>query len=200
MFFQAGLVGKGVIITLVVASIWCWMLIAEGIYSTLRLGRSLKALEKGEVPKLLRSVVEAGTQAAAVTLPNEGAGDVRRRTVEAMNRAATHTMMATEGGFTNLAVIASVSPFVGLLGTVWGIMSSFISIAASNDTSLAVVAPGIAEALATTAIGLIAAIPAAVAYSRLGSVLGKLSQTMAHLIEALSVDLIAKGRLTFREA
>jgi biopolymer transport protein ExbB/TolQ len=62
------------------------------------------------------------------------------------------------------------------------------------------VAPGIAEALATTAIGLIAAIPAAVAYSRLGSVLGKLSQTMAHLIEALSVDLIAKGRLTFREA
>ncbi|MCJ2094540.1 MotA/TolQ/ExbB proton channel family protein [Methylobacterium sp. J-072] len=199
MFFQAGLVGKGVIITLSIASVWCWALIAEDIYTTMRLGRSLKALERGGVPKFLRPVIDAGTQAAAVSLPNEGAGEARQRTVEAMNRAATHTMIATEGGYSNLAVIASVSPFVGLLGTVWGIMTSFISIAASNDTSLAVVAPGIAEALATTAIGLIAAIPAAIAYSRLGSILGKLSQNLAHLVEALSVDLIAKNRLAHKE-
>ena len=200
MFFQAGPVGKAVIITLAAASVWCWALIAEGIYTTFRLRRSLKALEKGTVSQFLRPVLDAGTRAAAVTLPNEGVGDVRQRTIEAMNGAATQTMITTEGGFSNLAVIASVSPFVGLLGTVWGIMSSFISIAASNDTSLAVVAPGIAEALATTAIGLIAAIPAAVAYSRLGAILGKLSQTLAHLIEALSVDLIAKGRLAVKEA
>lgn len=199
MFFQAGPVGKGVILTLAAASVWCWALIAEGVYTTFRLRRSLRALETGTVPKFLRPVVDAGTRAASVTLPNEAAGDVRRRMVEAMNGAATQTMIATEGGFSNLAVIASVSPFVGLLGTVWGIMSSFMSIAASNDTSLAVVAPGIAEALATTAIGLIAAIPAAVAYSRLGAILGKLSQTLAHLIEALSVELIAKGRLTVKE-
>lgn len=200
LFFQAGPVGKAVILTLAAASVWCWALIAEGIYTTVRLRRSLKALEKGTVPEFLRPVLDAGARAAAVTLPDEGVGDVRRRTIEAMNGAATQTMIATEGGFSNLAVIASVSPFVGLLGTVWGIMSSFISIAASNDTSLAVVAPGIAEALATTAIGLIAAIPAAVAYSRLGAILGKLSQTLAHLIEALSVELIAKGRLAVKEA
>ncbi|MGY2046609.1 MotA/TolQ/ExbB proton channel family protein [Methylobacterium sp. JK268] len=193
LFLQAGPVGKGVIVVLLAASVWCWVLIAEGLYGTARLRRALRALERGETPRFLRPLVEAGRSAAAVTLPREGAGDVRRRTIEAMNRAATHAMMTTEGGFSNLAVIASVAPFVGLLGTVWGIMTSFVGIAEAKDTSLAVVAPGIAEALATTAIGLIAAIPAAVAYGRFGAVLGALSQRLAHLIEALSVDLVARG-------
>ena len=98
MFFQAGPVGKAVIITLAAASVWCWALIAEGIYTTFRLRRSLKALEKGTVSQFLRPVLDAGTRAAAVTLPNEGVGDVRQRTIEAMNGAATQTMIATEGG------------------------------------------------------------------------------------------------------
>jgi biopolymer transport protein ExbB/TolQ len=199
MFLQAGPVGKAVIITLAAASVWCWALIAEGIYTTFRLRRSLKALEKGTVSKFLRPVLDAGTRAAAVTLPDEGVGDVRRRTIEAMNGAATQTMIATEGGFSNLAVIASVSPFVGLLGTVWGIMSSFISIAASNDTSLAVVAPGIAEAAVGDGGRDRGDQPDGRGGERLGAILGKLSQTLAHLIEALSVDLIAKGRLAVKE-
>jgi biopolymer transport protein ExbB/TolQ len=83
-----------------------------------------------------------------------------------------------------------VAPFVGLLGTVWGIMVSFTAIAASNDTSLAVVAPGIAEALATTAFGLVAAIPASIAYSRLGSAFAAASQDVAGFIEETSVALM----------
>ena len=86
-------------------------------------------------------------------------------------------MARAEGGLSNLAVIASAAPFVGLFGTVWGIMSSFASIAGANDTSLAVVAPGIAEALAATAYGLAAAIPAAVGYNRIGAAFARLGRT-----------------------
>ncbi|ACA15068.1 MotA/TolQ/ExbB proton channel [Methylobacterium sp. 4-46] len=200
MFFQAGLAGRAVILTLVASSAWCWVLILESLYTTAKLRRSLRGLERGEVPDLLRPVVEAGRQAAALVLPEESPGEVQRRTAAAMERAAARAMTATEGGYSHLAVIASVAPFVGLLGTVWGIMNSFISIADAKDTSLAVVAPGIAEALATTAIGLIAAIPAAVAHGRLGAVLGRLSQHMGHLIEALAVDLVVKARAVDRGA
>ena len=77
--------------------------------------------------------------------------------------------MSAEGGLPNLAVISSVAPFIGLFGTVWGIMTSFVGIAAAKDTSLAVVAPGIAEALAATAYGLAAAIPASIGYNRIGA-------------------------------
>ena len=72
-----------------------------------------------------------------------------------------------------LATVGSTAPFVGLFGTVWGIMNSFTSIAASNNTSLAVVAPGIAEALFATALGLVAAIPAVVAYNKFSTDLGR---------------------------
>ena len=83
---------------------------------------------------------------------------------------------AGRGRPANLAVISSVSPFVGLFGTVWGIMGSFAGIAAAKDTSLAVVAPGIAEALAATAYGLAAAIPAAIGYNRLVAAFSRLGQ------------------------
>ena len=83
-----------------------------------------------------------------------------------MNFTITREMERLERGMNFLASIGSVSPFIGLLGTVWGIMSSFQSIAESKNTSLAVVAPGIAEALFATALGLAAAIPAVVAYNK----------------------------------
>ena len=91
----------------------------------------------------------------------ESVGETRRRVAETMRRAARELLTRAEGGLPNLAVIASAAPFVGLFGTVWGIMTSFAGIAEAKDTSLAVVAPGIAEALAATAYGLAAAIPAA---------------------------------------
>jgi biopolymer transport protein ExbB/TolQ len=83
-----------------------------------------------------------------------------------------------EPGLPFLATVGSSAPFVGLFGTVWGIMNSFASIAARNDTSLAVVAPGIAEALFATALGLVAAIPAVVAYNKFATRITRLAQRL----------------------
>ncbi len=179
----AGPVGRAVILILAAASVWCWVLIIEGIVGAVRFRNALRAWRDGQTPAMLAGIVEAGQKASALRLPGEGIGDTRTRLIESMNRSARATVSAIEGGLANLAVIASVSPFVGLFGTVWGIMSSFTSIAAAKDTSLATVAPGIAEALATTAIGLAAAIPASVAYTRIGSAISRLSGTLASLIE-----------------
>ena len=92
----------------------------------------------------------------------------------------------------NLAVISSVAPFVGLFGTVWGIMSSFAAIGQAQDTSLATVAPGIAESLAATAYGLAAAIPASIGYNRIGAAYGRLGQDMASFIEERALALLAR--------
>jgi biopolymer transport protein ExbB/TolQ len=100
-----------------------------------------------------------------------------------MSRTAREFLAKEEGGLPNLAVISSVAPFIGLFGTVWGIMSSFAGIAQSQDTSLAVVAPGIAEALAATAYGLAAAIPASVGYNRIGAAFSRVGQNVSHYIE-----------------
>jgi biopolymer transport protein ExbB/TolQ len=170
-FLAASTVGKVVMLLLLAASIWCWVLITEGVIGVVRLRSALRQWRGGEEPELLAAVIEAGHEASRLHLPDESAAEGRHRMVEAMNRLARMTMARIEGGLTNLAVIASVTPFVGLLGTVWGIITSFSSIAAAKDTSLAVVAPGIAEALSTTAFGLFAAIPASIAYSRIGAAL-----------------------------
>ena len=108
---------------------------------------------------------------------------VRRR----MDATLTRDLEQCEAGLPFLATVASISPFVGLLGTVWGIMNSFQSIAAVKNTSLAVVAPHIAEALLATAIGLFAAIPATVAYNRLSSQLGRYSGRL----EAFALEFIS---------
>ena len=99
-------------------------------------------------------------------MPAETAGEFRGRLEHAMRAAIAATLRRAEPGLPLLATIGSIAPFVGLFGTVWGIMHSFAGIAAQQDTSLAIVAPGIAEALFATAIGLVAAIPAVIAYNR----------------------------------
>jgi biopolymer transport protein ExbB/TolQ len=192
-FQQAGPVGKAVIILLVAASIWCWVLIIEGVVGVARMGAALRRWRRGEDARLLAPLLKAGQAAATRVIADEGTSAVRQRVVEAMNRAARGVIKTTEGGMANLAVIASVAPFVGLFGTVWGIMASFSAIAAAKDTSLAVVAPGIAEALATTAVGLAAAIPASIGYTRLGSAVGSAAQELAGLIEERAVDLVARA-------
>ena len=106
-----------------------------------------------------------------------------------MARAARDTLARAEGGLPNLAIIASVAPFVGLFGTVWGIMSSFQSIAASKNTSLAVVAPGIAEALFATAVGLIAAIPATIFYNKFTSEVNRQAQRLEGFADEFSAIL-----------
>ena len=200
-FLMAGGVGKAVLIILLLASIWCWVLIVEGIVGAVRFKGALRRWRAGQPDPLLAAVAGAGQKAAALRLPAEGIGDTRTRIIEAMNRQARGVIAGVEGGLANLAVIASVAPFIGLFGTVWGIMASFTAIAAAKDTSLAVVAPGIAEALATTAIGLAAAIPASIGYTRIGASIGAATQDLAGLIEeeALNAVTPATNRATLKE-
>ena len=189
-FMLAGTVGRAVMIILLGASIWCWVLIIEGIVGVARFRAGLARWRNGAPAALFASIIEAERRATGLRIPGESVGETRLRTIEAMNRAARGVVKGIEGGMANLAVIASVAPFLGLFGTVWGIMSSFTSIAASHDTSLATVAPGIAEALATTAIGLAAAIPASIGYTRLGAAIGHSAQALAGQIEEESVRAV----------
>jgi biopolymer transport protein ExbB/TolQ len=191
-FQQAGPVGKAVIIVLFLASIWCWVLIIEGVVGIVRFAAARRRWRGGEASALLAPLLDAGRAAAARSIPGESVGEARQRIVEAMNRRARALISRLEGGLPNLAVIASVAPFVGLFGTVWGIMESFSAIAQAKDTSLTVVAPGIAEALATTAVGLAAAIPASIGYNRIGAAFGGAAQELAGLIEERAVDLVAR--------
>ena len=192
LFLEAGPIGKAVMGALGLASLWCWVLIVEGIVSISRIGRALRAARAGRGVAGLEAVAQAGREAAALSVPQETASERRRRIGEAMARAGRDLLTRAEGGLPNLAVIASVAPFVGLFGTVWGIMTSFAGIAEAKDTSLAVVAPGIAEALAATAYGLAAAIPASVGYNRIGAAFSRAGRAMSHLVEEWAVKLVAE--------
>ncbi|HEY8581170.1 MAG TPA: MotA/TolQ/ExbB proton channel family protein, partial [Beijerinckiaceae bacterium] len=127
-----------------------------------------------------------------LAVPYETGGERRARVEQAMREEGRRRLRAIDRGFPALATIASATPFIGLLGTVWGIMRAFTSIAQTNETSLAVVAPGIAEALAATALGLFAAIPAAVAYNLLGARLGRLGERLARLTHHAASRIAAR--------
>ncbi len=189
MFVNAGLVGKFVMAILLLASIWTWVLIVLGTYVVVRISKSARAACAGEPAELLAPIFAAGRRAIGLDLPGETIGEKRKRVAAAMSRTAAGFLIYAEGGLPNLAIIASVAPFIGLFGTVWGIMTSFAGIAQSQDTSIAIVAPGIAEALAATAYALAAAIPASVGYNRIGAAFARTGQQVAHYIknEALSL-------------
>jgi biopolymer transport protein ExbB/TolQ len=190
LFMQAGPVGKAVITGLLAVSLWCWSLILLIALSVRRLKKGISQAAAGRPSPVATALYDTGVAARRIAIPGESVGETRARLQEAMNRSARAIIGRVEGGLPNLAVISSVAPFVGLFGTVWGIMTSFISIADAKDTSLAVVAPGIAEALAATAIGLVAAIPASVGYSRLGAALSAAAGELTNLIEQYSVLLM----------
>ena len=161
LFLGASLVGKAVMAVLFLASLWCWVLIIEGAVSVVRLRRAVRqARAGGALPKSLTRRRRRGRRGSA---PPHSRRDGRRTAGRASRTRwrgpRANVLTRSEGGLPNLAVISSVAPFVGLFGTVWGIMSSFAAIGQSQDTSLATVAPGIAESLAATAYGLAAAIP-----------------------------------------
>jgi biopolymer transport protein ExbB/TolQ len=200
LFMQAGIVGKTVMGILLFASVWCWVLIIEAFFAVIRLKSAVKAAQADRPSKLIAPVLDAGQRAAHLAIPGESVGETRARLNETMNRAARILLARLEGGLPNLAVISSVAPFVGLFGTVWGIMTSFAGIAAAKDTSLAVVAPGIAEALAATAFGLAAAIPAAIGYNRLGAALGGAAQELGNLIEERAIGLVSRPVSKIKEA
>jgi biopolymer transport protein ExbB len=193
LFTEAGLVGKAVMAVLFIASLWCWVLIIEGVISVVRLRRAVRAARAdGTIARSLSNVTAAGEEEAHRRIPGETVSELRARISDTMARAARELLTRSEGGLPNLAVISSVAPFVGLFGTVWGIMASFAAIAQAQDTSLATVAPGIAESLAATAYGLAAAIPASIGYNRIGAAYARLGQEMASFVEERAVKLISR--------
>ena len=191
LFIQADFVVKGVMIGLLLSSIWVWAII---IGHGRRLAQTRRDAEQFERDFWRASDIDTfGTDPGRADTPsgrvlNAGLGEWRRSTTRAVtDRQGVRDRLSSviEGAIgmeldrlgdrlNILATVGSIAPFVGLFGTVWGIMRSFSSIATAGNSSLAVVAPGIAEALFATAIGLVAAIPAVIAYNRFSHMLGKI--------------------------
>ncbi|MES5099862.1 tonB-system energizer ExbB [Agrobacterium sp. BA1120] len=183
MFMAADWVVKGVMIGLAFASLITWTVwVAKSIElagARIRAGSTLKIIHKAKTLSEAMGAVEKKGGPAALMLrmathemhlsdavvEHTDGGGIKERVSSVLGRIETHAGRRMSRGTGILATIGSVSPFVGLFGTVWGIMNSFISISESQTTNLAVVAPGIAEALLATAIGLVAAIPAVVIYN-----------------------------------
>lgn len=182
LVMHADPVVKGVLILLVLSSVACWAVIFEKIFRLIRIRSQIRVLQESEsrqparLPK--RGLSQLVLAAAQKELDDEGHRDesrrhLRERLERAMRLALKSELQRLETGLPFLATVGSAAPFIGLFGTVWGIVNSFTSIAQQKDTSLAVVAPGIAEALIATALGLAAAIPAVVAYNMIAVSLGR---------------------------
>lgn len=178
LILAADPVVKSVMALLVLASIACWGVMIEKVITLGRLSREARAIKEIEQPQgegLAAEVLRAGgTEWRDGRDDEETAGEFRDRIERTMRSIFAARMRLAEHGLPILATTGSVAPFVGLFGTVWGIMNSFSGIAQRQDTSLATVAPGIAEALFATAIGLAAAIPAVMAYNRFAVRLGRI--------------------------
>ena len=206
MISHADPVVQAIAILLVICSIASWAIAIEKWLRISKLTAQTEALEaeaaKGcpasakssETPKTASDGIDlatALTTAAHIELADavgsgETRADIRARLERAMRAAMRSHLRGIERGLPFLATVGSTTPFVGLFGTVWGIMHSFVSIAQSRDTSLAVVAPGIAEALFVTALGLAAAIPAVVAYNLLTVRLGQAAERIGKTIVVLA--------------
>ena len=126
LFQQAGPVVKSVIVLLVLLSIWCWAIIANASLGLLGLKRTIRGLASTPTTVRDEPVWRAAANEAAIIYPDEDLGERRARIQAAMRRHAQAHIERAQGGLANLAVIASVAPFIGLFGTVWGIMTSFI--------------------------------------------------------------------------
>lgn len=192
LVLNADIVVQAVMAGLVLASVACWALVIEKIIRMASLRRARREIEaaansggfSGRERSRLAKLVQAAAHAEATegAAPDESQNDRRARLERAMRTAMRTELKSLESGLPFLATVGSAAPFIGLFGTVWGIMNSFTSIAQANDTSLAVVAPGIAEALFATALGLVAAIPSVVAYNRFATALKTLSQRLGGAI------------------
>jgi biopolymer transport protein TolQ len=207
LFWQAGWVVKAVMIGLLGASIWTWAIIVDKAIAYSRMRMALNRFEQvfwsgQSLEELYRNLSErktTGMGSIFVAAMREwkksfekGAKSplaLQTRIDKAMDLALTREMERLEGRLGFLATVGSAAPFIGLFGTVVGIMTSFQAIAGSKSTNLAVVAPGIAEALLATAIGLLAAIPAVVAYNKLSSDAGKIAVRMEGFADEFSAIL-----------
>ena len=206
LFMQADAVVKAVMLGLLLASIWTWAIIFTHSIRLRRINRGTDAFERdfwatNDIDAFHSSRANDRLPIAAVmsaamdewrrstkTAQVDRAG-TRERLASRMNASVAAELDRLTDRLNSLATVGSVAPFVGLFGTVWGIMRSFTAIAGANNTSLAVVAPGIAEALFATAIGLFAAIPAVIAYNRLSHGLDKLEARLGRFADRFHATL-----------
>jgi len=211
LFEQADFIVKSIIFILALASVVSWGVIVDKLLRFARLRRSaiawnaalsgqrtlarlaqeLKQHAQDPFARIYHAIAEEWQTSHRQHLQVDASG--RDSLKERINRvgqiASNIEVEQLQKGLSVLATVGSVAPFVGLFGTVWGIMNAFQGIAASNNTSLAVVAPGIAEALFATALGLVAAIPAVVAYNRAAGDLNNYAGRLATLVGLVEVQL-----------
>ena len=217
LVMQADLVVQVVMIALALSSVWCWAIIFDKVRYFRRLRHQAEQFEEAfwsggsleELYERVGGVPEHPLAALFVVAMREWTHAVKRgfsshdgtahsnlqgRIDRVINVTLAREMEALERHIGFLATVGSTAPFVGLFGTVWGIMNSFQAIAMTKNTSLAVVAPGIAEALLATALGLVAAIPAVVAYNKLSNDLsryaGRLESFAGEFTALLSRQLV----------
>jgi biopolymer transport protein TolQ len=207
MFLQASLIVKVVMLGLLGASVWSWAIIINKSILFMRTQRAMDKFENifwsgtslEELYTTLSSRPATGMAnlfvaamrewKRSVQTANSSFMGLQARIDKVLDVSISREVERLESNLLFLATVASAGPFVGLFGTVWGIMTSFRSIAASKNTSLAVVAPGIAEALLATALGLFAAIPALVAYNKLQGDVAKKQARMEGFADEFSAIL-----------
>jgi len=200
LFLQAHWIVKAVMLGLLSCSVWVWAIAIDKMILYSRTRRAMDRFEQafwsGEsIEELYRSLAAKPTQSmaacfvAAMREWKRSFAGLQMRIEKVMNVSIAREVERLERRLLVLATVGSAGPFVGLFGTVWGIMSSFQSIAASKNTSLAVVAPGIAEALFATAIGLIAAIPATIFYNKFTSEVNRQAQRLEGFADEFSAIL-----------
>ncbi len=207
LFWQAHIVVKLVMVGLVAASVWCWGIIID---KTILFAATRRAMNKFEdvfwsgqsledlyrtlsqgTPRGMAAVFVAAMREWKRTFENGGRSihGLASRIDKVLDVTIQREAERLESKLLVLATIGASAPFIGLFGTVWGIMNSFQSIAASKNTSLAVVAPGIAEALFATAVGLFAAIPAVIAYNKLQAEAAKATNRLEAFADEFSAIL-----------
>ena len=191
LFLRADLIVKSVIIILIACSIYSWAIIIDKV----KLFKRINILAEEFEEKFWRSKSAETFYNSLPSNQEDPMTSLFKESMQGLLKSKSKTNLAEkmsgtlevgiekqiskiEKGFTFLATVGSTAPFIGLFGTVWGIMNSFQSIAISRNTSLAIVAPGIAEALFATALGLLAAIPAVIAYNRFNNDSRKYSQKL----------------------
>jgi len=198
LFLRADIIVKTVIIILIVSSIYSWAIIFEKIKLFKKINKSTDEFENkfwksksaesfyNSLPSNINDpMANLFKDSMQVLLKSKRSSNLDEKMSRMLEINVEQQMEKIDKSYTFLATVGSTAPFIGLFGTVWGIMNSFQSIAISRNTSLAIVAPGIAEALFATALGLLAAIPAVVAFNKYSSDSKKYSQKLENFSKKL---------------
>ncbi len=191
LFLRADIIVKSVMIILVLFSIYSWAIIFDKIRLFRKINKSAEEFEEkfwksksaetfyNNLPSTTNDpMAELFKSSMQMVMKSRSKSNLSERLAGVLEANIEKQMTNVDKNYTFLATVGSTAPFIGLFGTVWGIMNSFQSIAISRNTSLAIVAPGIAEALFATALGLLAAIPAVIAYNKFNNDSKKYSQKL----------------------